>query len=64
MRLRREIPHTLAGACALDALTEPDRVRFERHLAGCEACRQEASSLREAAGLRGRLGGAAPAARA
>ena len=50
MRLRREIPHTLAGAYALDALTEPDRVRFERHLAGCEACRQEASSLREAAG--------------
>ena len=50
MRLRREVPHTLAGAYALDALTEPDRVRFERHLAGCEACRLEAGSLREAAG--------------
>ena len=50
MRLRREVPHTLAGAYALDALTEPDRVRFERHLAGCDACRQEASSLREAVG--------------
>lgn len=50
MRIRREVPHTLAGAYALDALTEPDRVRFERHLAGCEACRQEAGSLREAAG--------------
>jgi len=50
VRLRGEIPHTLAGAYALDALTEPDRVRFERHLAGCEACRQEAGSLREAAG--------------
>ncbi len=50
MRIRREVPHTLAGAYALDALTEPDRVRFERHLAGCEACRQEADSLREAAG--------------
>jgi hypothetical protein len=49
VRLRREVPHTLAGAYALDALTEPDRVRFERHLAGCDACRQEASSLREAA---------------
>ena len=47
MKIRREIPHTLAGAYALDALTEPDRVRFERHLAGCEACRQEAGSLRE-----------------
>jgi hypothetical protein len=50
MRIRREVPHTLAGAYALDALTEPDRVRFERHLAGCEVCRQEAGSLREAAG--------------
>ncbi|MFI5084068.1 MAG: anti-sigma factor domain-containing protein [Streptosporangiales bacterium] len=50
MKIRREVPHTLAGAYALDALTGPDRVRFERHLAGCEACRQEAGSLREAAG--------------
>jgi anti-sigma-K factor RskA len=50
VKIRREVPHTLAGAYALDALTEPDRVRFERHLAGCEACRQEAGSLREAAG--------------
>jgi anti-sigma factor RsiW len=50
VKIRREVPHTLAGAYALDALTEPDRMRFERHLAGCEACRQEAASLREAAG--------------
>ena len=50
MRLRRDVPHTLAGAYALDALTEPDRARFERHLAGCDACKQEARSLREAAG--------------
>jgi len=50
MRLRREVPHTLAGAYALDALTERDRARFERHLAGCDSCRQEATSLREAAG--------------
>ena len=50
MKIRREVPHTLAGAYALDALTEPDRLRFERHLAGCEVCRQEAGSLREAAG--------------
>jgi hypothetical protein len=50
VKIRRDVPHTLAGAHALDALTEPDRVRFERHLAGCEACRQEAGSLREAAG--------------
>jgi hypothetical protein len=50
VRLRREVPHTLAGAYAVDALTEPDQVRFERHLAECDACRQEADSLREAAG--------------
>jgi Anti-sigma-K factor rskA/Putative zinc-finger len=49
VRIRREVPHTLAGAYALDALTEADRVRFERHLGGCEACRQEAGNLREAA---------------
>src|SRR5262249_51253722 len=48
VRLRREVPHTLAGAYALDALTERDRMRFERHLAGGEGCRQEARSLREA----------------
>jgi Anti-sigma-K factor rskA/Putative zinc-finger len=50
VKIRREVPHTLAGAYALDALAEPDRVRFKRHIAGCEACRQEAGSLREAAG--------------
>ena len=50
MKLRRDVPHTLAGAYALDALTGLDRMRFERHLDECEACRQEAASLREAAG--------------
>ena len=60
MRIRREVPHTLAGAYALDALTEPDRVRFERHLAGCEACRQEAGSLREAAGRLAAVSAAPP----
>jgi anti-sigma-K factor RskA len=50
MKIRREVPHTLAGAYALDALTGPDRARFERHLGECDACRQEARSLREAAG--------------
>ncbi len=49
MRLRREAPHTLAGAYALDALGEPDRLRFKVHLAECEVCRLEAASLREAA---------------
>ncbi len=50
MRLRRPDPHTLAGAYALDALGEADRAAFERHLGACDSCRQEASSLREAAG--------------
>jgi anti-sigma-K factor RskA len=50
MRLRRPDPHTLAGAYALDALSEADRVAFERHLGACDSCRHEASSLREAAG--------------
>jgi anti-sigma-K factor RskA len=50
VRFRRSDPHTLAGAYALDALGETDRTAFVRHLAACEACQQEASSLREAAG--------------
>ena len=50
MRFRRTDPHTLAGAYALDALGETDRENFERHLLGCEACRAEAASLRDAAG--------------
>jgi len=47
-RFRRIDPHTLAGAYALDALGEADRVRFERHLSGCPSCDQEARGLREA----------------
>jgi anti-sigma-K factor RskA len=40
--------HTLAGAYAMDAVSAPDRERFERHLAGCEDCAREIASLREA----------------
>jgi anti-sigma-K factor RskA len=40
--------HTLAGAYAMDAVSLAERVRFERHLAGCDACRQEVRGLREA----------------
>jgi anti-sigma-K factor RskA len=47
MRLGGGDPHTLAGAYAMDAVAEPDRARFERHLAGCESCRQEIRGLRE-----------------
>jgi hypothetical protein len=47
-RLRRTEAHTLAGAYALDAITGADRVRFERHLARCQACARELLELREA----------------
>lgn len=42
-------PHDLAGPYALDALTDTDRRRFERHLSGCPACAGEAAGLRETA---------------
>ena len=53
MKLRRSKthgrePHTLAGAYAMDAISAPDRARFERHLAGCQECAQEIAGLREA----------------
>jgi anti-sigma-K factor RskA len=48
MRFRGGDPHTLAAAYAMDAVPEPDRARFERHLAGCESCRQEVRGMREA----------------
>ncbi len=63
MRFRREVPHTLAGAYALDALTEADRARFERHLAECDVCHQEAGSLREAAAWLPAVTATAPPAR-
>jgi len=58
MRLRRPELHTLAGAYALDALSEADRARFERHLARCQACAREQRELREATA---RLAGAVAA---
>ncbi|MGH3201700.1 MAG: anti-sigma factor [Streptosporangiaceae bacterium] len=45
--------HTLAGAYAMDAVSAPDRERFERHLAGCEECAREIASLREATAMLG-----------
>ncbi|WP_205473217.1 anti-sigma factor domain-containing protein [Nocardioides sp. SYSU D00038] len=43
--------HALSGAYAVDALDDLEKARFERHLAGCEDCRLEVDSLREAATL-------------
>jgi len=45
--------HTLAGAYAMDAVTGPDRDRFERHLAGCAECGQEIAGLLETTALLG-----------
>jgi anti-sigma-K factor RskA len=47
MRHTRDV-HTLAGPYAMDAISPPDRVRFDRHLARCEDCAREIASLREA----------------
>ena len=41
--------HALSGAYAVDALSEHERVQFEAHLAGCDACSEEVASLRGAA---------------
>jgi anti-sigma-K factor RskA len=47
--------HTLAGAYALDALSDLERAQFRRHLEQCEACAQEVRELQATAG---RLGAA------
>jgi anti-sigma-K factor RskA len=52
-RARKRDEHTLAGAYAMDAISAPDRDRFERHLAGCEECAREVASLREATAVLG-----------
>jgi len=47
MRHTRDL-HTLAGPYAMDAISPPDRARFDRHLAWCEDCAREIAGLREA----------------
>ena len=47
--------HTLTGAYAADALSETERLAFERHLDACPACDQEVRELTETAA---RLGSA------
>ncbi|HET9007027.1 MAG TPA: anti-sigma factor [Actinomycetes bacterium] len=41
--------HTLTGAYAADALSETERLAFERHLGACPACDQEVRELTETA---------------
>ncbi|MER5476795.1 anti-sigma factor [Streptomyces sp. NPDC002734] len=38
-------PHALTGAYALDALHDDERAAFERHLADCATCAQEAAEF-------------------
>jgi anti-sigma-K factor RskA len=53
MKPSRRDAHTLAGAYVMDAVSAPDRERFERHLAGCQECAREIASLREATAVLG-----------
>lgn len=43
--------HALSGAYAVNALDDIERAQFERHLAACETCRDEVTSLREASSM-------------
>ncbi|WP_158887289.1 anti-sigma factor [Amycolatopsis anabasis] len=54
--------HALSGAYALDALDEPERARFRRHLAECPACAQEVRELRATAARLGEAVGQDPPA--
>ncbi len=47
--MEQDLVHDLVAAYALDALDESERREFEEHLAGCERCREELESLRDAA---------------
>jgi anti-sigma-K factor RskA len=48
MRRRASQLHTLVGAYVVDALPVAERAGFERHLGGCEQCRDDVRGLREA----------------
>ena len=45
----RDDLHALSGSYVLDALTEPERDSFERHLQHCSQCEDEVRGLRETA---------------
>jgi Anti-sigma-K factor rskA/Putative zinc-finger len=56
-------PHLLTGAYAADALTETERLAFERHLEACPPCAAEARQLlAAAAGLGAAMATPPPAA--
>ena len=45
----RDDLHALSGSYVLDALSEPERDSFERHLQHCSLCDDEVRGLRETA---------------
>ena len=45
----RDDVHLLAGAYAIDAIDDVERVRFERHLATCPSCQDDVAGFRDAA---------------
>jgi hypothetical protein len=55
-------PHLLTGAYAGDALTDTERLAFERHLDACPPCAAEARQLRAAAARLGEAAAAPPPA--
>jgi anti-sigma-K factor RskA len=46
-RTRAAKVHSLMGAYVMDAVTPAERAAFERHLPGCEQCREDIRGLRE-----------------
>ena len=54
--------HTLTGAYAAHALSDGERLAFERHLAACPACAQEVRELTETAARLGTAVAARPSA--
>ncbi len=55
--------HVLTGSYALDALSEPEREEFERHLQTCPTCDAEVRGLRETAARLALARAVAPPAR-
>ena len=49
VKVIRDDLHVLSGSYVLDALSEPERDSFERHLQHCPLCEDEVRGLRETA---------------
>ena len=64
MKLMRDDLHVLSGSYVLDALSEPERDGFERHLQHCALCEAEVRGLRETAARLGLARTPRPAAAA